>query len=364
MDYRFRRAVIGFVYGDTPDLDGAIGGLTANGFANAMAGVAEDYPPAAWAALLHMVDSHDTTRIRWTLTPGDEDQAAKEAPAAASEGAAGQRLGAAIELTFPGMANVYYGDDVGLSGQNDPDDRRPYPWGHEDADLLAFYARLGELRRDREALREGDLTFLAAEDATGSLAYLRRSAGDAALIAVNMDMAATLDVDVAGLLPAGLVLSDALAPVGSRDGVGARTSPRAHPRPVRPGASAARWCGPDRAAGARRAPGARAGQGIVKLSWQPVEDAARYLVWRSIVPGGGYQLVSSTPAIRTVAADDSVPNGTTVYHVVTAVDRAGNVSARSPAVTSLPHAVISGLEDRRTGPATGGPLGRGSRGPR
>src|SRR5262249_11721555 len=77
--------------------------------------------------------------------------------------------------------------------------------------------------------------------------------------------------------------------------------------------------------------------------------AARYDLWRSIVPGGGYQLVSSTPAVRTVAIDGSAPNGTPVYHVVTAIDRAGNESARSAEVMTLPHAIIADLEV--TGPS-------------
>ena len=71
MDYRFRRAVIGLVNGATADLDGSIDGTHAHRLrATPCGAMQEDYPAAAWDALLHMVDSHDTTRILWTLTPG------------------------------------------------------------------------------------------------------------------------------------------------------------------------------------------------------------------------------------------------------------------------------------------------------
>ena len=82
---------------------------------------------------------------------------------------------ATIQLTFPGMASIFYGDEVGLTGQDDPDDRRPYPWGAEDPEVLASYQSLALLREHSVALREGDLTFLGADDAAGTLAYLRRA---------------------------------------------------------------------------------------------------------------------------------------------------------------------------------------------
>ena len=73
MNYRFRRAVIGLINGDTADLDGSIVGLSPSQFTSRMAGLMEDYPEPAFDALLNLVDSHDTTRILWTLTPGRDD---------------------------------------------------------------------------------------------------------------------------------------------------------------------------------------------------------------------------------------------------------------------------------------------------
>ena len=116
----------------------------------------EDYPAPAWDALLHMVDSHDTTRILWTLTPATENEAAKAAPDALAEGKVRQAMLATIQLTFPGMASIYYGDEVGLTGHDDPDDRRPYPWDAEDAAVLRHLPVAGAAARaERGAARGG-----------------------------------------------------------------------------------------------------------------------------------------------------------------------------------------------------------------
>jgi hypothetical protein len=91
-----------------------------------------------------------------------------------------------------------------------------------------------------------------------------------------------------------------------------------------------------------------AAPGAVTLSWAPVAGAASYQVWRSLVSGGGFTLVGETTDAGFV--DDRVPNGSLAYHVVTALDAAGNVSARSPEVVSLPQHTITAVE--ATGPAT------------
>ena len=49
-------------------------------------------------------------------------------------------------MTMPGAPCIYYGDEVGVTGGKDPDNRRTYPWGHEDLDLLAWTKALTRLR--------------------------------------------------------------------------------------------------------------------------------------------------------------------------------------------------------------------------
>ena len=338
MNYRFRRAVIGLVNGETADADGAIAGQTPSTFARTMEGLREDYPPAAWDVLHNLVDSHDTTRILWTLTPGDDNREAKESPEALAIGKARLRVLAALQLTWPGMAGVYYGTEAGLTGHDDPDDRRPYPWSDVDADLFDWYSTLGQLRAERDVFRNGDLTFLLADDEAGTLAYGRRTDAEAAITILNLtDAPRTVTVATAGWIPEGVALSDALGDssvITSADGVtidlpgyGAAVLL------ADPGVDLAAPPAPDELS-------AEAATGRVALSWSAVQDATSYRVWRSVLSGGGYRVLA-TIEDATSFDDTSVRNGTRVHYVVTAVDAAGNESERSPEATALPEVVVA-----------------------
>ena len=350
MDYQFRRAVIGLVNGATADLDGSIDALTPNGFANRMRAMQEAYPGPAWDALLHMVDSHDTTRLLWTLTSSDENADAKSASDALAEAKRRERMVATIQLTFPGMAAIFYGDEVGLTGQDDPDDRRPYPWGQEDAAVLATYQSLASLREHSVALREGTLTFLNADDAAGTLGYLRRAQTQAAVVVLNLaQQDRPVNLDVAGQLPDGTHLTwplDEGAPsIAVTDGQIRVTVP-ARSAIVLMTADDADLTPPS-------APGqvqAVARPGQVALSWAPVDDATSYRVERSIVSGGGYEQVATTPAAR--LTDTSVRNGAAAFYVISALDAAGNVSSRSPETTALPEVTISDVRLASTADVT------------
>ena len=71
------------------------------------------------------------------------------------------RLASLIQFTIPGAPTVYYGDEVGVTGDDDPDDRRAYPWadlgGTPDTSLLAHYTALAALRPDLPAPAHGRL---------------------------------------------------------------------------------------------------------------------------------------------------------------------------------------------------------------
>lgn len=343
MNYRFRRAVIGLVNGDTPDLDGAIAGLEPTAFVERMRGVQEDYPAPAFATLLNLVDGHDTTRILWTLAPGRDDPAVKESAAGLAEAKEKLRLVAALQLTWPGMASVYYGTEAGLTGHDDPDDRRPYPWDAIDTQLRDWYRTLGQLRLQHASLRTGGLEFVHADDATGTLAYLRRGDDEAALVVLNLSTEArTIAVEVAGRLPVGAVLADALS--GTSLTVGGE--PLSVRLPARGSAVLLTAPGTDlEAPGAPTDLTATAAAGRVDLTWQPVAGAAGYDIWRSILPGGGYELVGK--AAETTFADATARPGTRYYYVVVARDAAGNPSPRSKEAAALPELSIEAarLED-------------------
>ena len=348
MNYRFRRAVIGLVNGETADADGQIDPLTPSTFAATMEGVREDYPPAAWDVLHNLVDSHDTTRILWTLTPGEDNRDAKESPDALAVGHAKLRVVAAIQLTWPGMAGIYYGTEAGITGHDDPDDRRPYPWSSVDTELRDWYGALGRLRAEHEALRTGDLTFLLADDAAGTLAFGRWTATEAALTVLNLsDAERTVTVSTSGWLPDGVGLGVALG--DEAGGAALTTGPDGIALTLPPYGAAVLVTDADVDLEPPEAPGglrAAATTGEVTLEWDATDDATAYRVWRSILPGGRYALIGTTDD-ATSYTDRSVRNGTRVHYVVTALDAAGNESDRSPEASGLPEVVVT--EARLTG---------------
>ncbi len=63
-------------------------------------------------------------------------------------------------MTWPGSPTIYYGDEAGLCGWTDPDDRRPYPWGAEDEAMLELHRALAALRAEYPMLRSASVEFL------------------------------------------------------------------------------------------------------------------------------------------------------------------------------------------------------------
>jgi hypothetical protein len=276
----------------------------------------EDYPPEVFRSLWNLIDSHDTERALWTLTPGDETTAGRELDAAAlNEGKKRLRLAAFVQFTMPGMPTIYYGDEVGVTGDDDPDDRRTYPWpdlgGSPDGDLLADYQALSQLRADNPALRDGDLRFLyVGSDDEGTIVYARHTEGQVALVAINRsNEARTMTVPVAGLLPDGTFMSGGNRGATVDDGVVVVS--------VTPLSGAVLLTGD----GDFTAPDAPANLVLAGDQFDHDEsaDAVSYNLYASPLSGGGYVRVESLAG---------APAGSR-YFVMTAVDAAGNESGWS-----------------------------------
>jgi glycosidase len=340
MNYRFRRALLGFLNGDSLDPNqGNIRGLNPDQFNSVLQSIKEDYPPPAFATAMNLVGSHDTQRILWALTPGARNRAEREFDATnLAEGVAKLKLLAILQLTMPGAPTIYYGDEVGLTGDTDPDDRRPFPWGSMDTDLLAHYQALIGLRNGHSFLRTGSFDRLYTYNDDGTYAYGRMDASGVAVVAANRDTEAhELAIDLSGYIPEGTVLTDALnggtytvtggqitVSVDGRWGAVLITPPGTDLTPS------------DAPTGLMA--GAR--DGAVDLAWDAVPGAAGYNVYRSPVSGGGYARLNNAPLVGTAYTDDMVVNGRLYYYVVTALDAAGNESARSNEVEALPHLLI------------------------
>lgn len=119
----------------------------------------ENYPQEYFYAMLNLVSSHDIERIL-TVLGEDGDTATQSAECIAEKR---MRLMELWQMTMPGAPCIYYGDEVGVTGKKDPDNRRTYPWGHENTELLEWTKRLTALRRRTDALQTGRFIFLYAD---------------------------------------------------------------------------------------------------------------------------------------------------------------------------------------------------------
>ncbi|MBR0163098.1 MAG: glycoside hydrolase family 13 protein [Lachnospiraceae bacterium] len=105
------------------------------------------------------------------------------------------RQGAVIQFTWMGAPTIYYGDEAGLAGFTDPDNRRTYPWGREDHKMIAFHKELCRLRHSCRELRRGALKEVHSEQ--GLISYGRFTSKEASLIVINTNrFAMTRDFDV------------------------------------------------------------------------------------------------------------------------------------------------------------------------
>jgi glycosidase len=350
MNYRLRDAVIGLLAPGPFDSKGfADSGriIAPSEFAARLESIREDYPDAAFYTLMNLLDSHDTERLLWTLTPGIETRADKEFNAAnVAAGKQALQLASLIQFTVPGAPTVYYGDEVGVTGDDDPDDRRTYPWagsgGTPDMTLFAHYQKLAELRRTTPALTSGDFKVLAADDAGGVVAYGRKFGNQAAVVIINRSNTASAGaIPVAGYLPDGVTLNQAYR-VGSGGG-SATVAHGALPGSIGPKSALVLVT-----AGADLTPPAapaglavtNEGNAQVSLTWNALNGAAGYNVYRSVVSAGGYERVNSSPLNGTTFSDAGLRNAQAYYYVVKALDAAGNESAASSEASAMPRLAI------------------------
>ncbi len=100
-----------------------------------------------------------------------------------------------IQMTWPGAPTIYYGDEAQMYGFTDPDNRRTYPWGKENHELIEFHTCLAAIRREFTVFRTGSFKPLYAAD--GVIAYGRFDDEKRAAVVVNStDSEQTADIPV------------------------------------------------------------------------------------------------------------------------------------------------------------------------
>ena len=133
---------------------------------------------------MNELSNHDHSRFL-TRTNHMVGRVAELGPEAANEfvNPAVMREAVAFQMTWIGAPTVYYGDEAGVCGFTDPDNRRTYPWGHEDQQMLGFHKEMIRIHKEHEALRAGAVVMLHCEK--NILAYGRFTEEEQIIVILN-----------------------------------------------------------------------------------------------------------------------------------------------------------------------------------
>lgn len=158
MNYPLRSALLGFLLGG----DGYH-------FRVAMEEQRQNYPHWAFTSGMNSLGTHDTPRILTLLGEGSDRKwdtsrdwrfYHRLSPDKRALAIARLKLGSLLLYAFPGAPTLYYGDEVGMEGFEDPFNRRAFPWEYQDTALRDWFVKLGQLRKHSAALRKGELKWL------------------------------------------------------------------------------------------------------------------------------------------------------------------------------------------------------------
>ena len=162
MNYLFRDAAVAWLAKDA---------LPASEFGCRLNRALALYPGETNLRMYNLLDSHDTARFLYEAG-GDK---------------ARLRLAVAMQMTFPGSPAIFYGDEIGLSGPNDPGCRMAMQWDGEkqDRQLLNWYRQLISLRLASDSLTDGDYRTVLADDGANVYAFSRWVPGEQTLVILN-----------------------------------------------------------------------------------------------------------------------------------------------------------------------------------
>lgn len=166
MNYPYRTAILKFIKGEDEGQE----------LMQTVMTIAENYPAQVLCCNMNMLSTHDTPRVLTALVDdfdGSREELAKRklTPAQRELAVKRLRLASVLQFCLPGSPSIYYGDEAGMEGGKDPFNRRTYPWGREDPQLLAHFRYLGSLRKKYPALRTGGIRFIRCN--SGRIGFIR-----------------------------------------------------------------------------------------------------------------------------------------------------------------------------------------------
>jgi glycosidase len=210
MNYNFAYAVNGYFIAVNKK-------ISTDDFIGKLKEILTTYPEKNQDVLQNLVDSHDTERLSSIIKnpdrnydrdgndgnpnydPGKPDKSDYEK----------QKLILAFQMTYKGAPMIYYGDEVGMWGADDPHDRNPMVWDNlkyddeviteasgfhkgfgtytveQNKDVLSFYKKLISIRDQNPALRDGDVKFLYSNNETATIAFERSDKDERVIVVFN-----------------------------------------------------------------------------------------------------------------------------------------------------------------------------------
>lgn len=178
MNYPFKDAIINY-----------INSAHAEGICNTVETICENYPKPAIDCLMNGLGTHDSVRILTALGGAHYDTKDERATAKLSEDMLKTakiklRLASVLQCTLPGVPCLYYGDEAGLEGYEDPFNRYCYPWYHEDKELIDWYKNLLLIRKNCPAFVDGEYKTIKAKN--GVYVFRRVRGGERVYIGINL----------------------------------------------------------------------------------------------------------------------------------------------------------------------------------
>ncbi|HEY9722680.1 MAG TPA: alpha-amylase family glycosyl hydrolase [Oscillatoriaceae cyanobacterium] len=186
MNYAFQKQMVSFFANENESVDDFDAGL---------ATIRNHYGPAVTQAEFNLLDSHDTPRFQ--TSAGNNPNRQKEA--------------AFFQFVYPGAPVIYYGDELGMQGAMDPDNRRCMAWNTVQGNqMLAYYKKLIAIRKAHPALRGPVFQTLMRHNDFRLFAFVRADQTEKVVVALNSGKNATYDfsLNVAGVFPDGAKLVD------------------------------------------------------------------------------------------------------------------------------------------------------------
>ncbi|MBR1591501.1 MAG: glycoside hydrolase family 13 protein [Ruminococcus sp.] len=184
MNYPFREAIINFVKGGSP-----------RNLIDSVMTILEHYPKPTIDVLMNFVSTHDIERAINRLGGEYCDDKSKDWMAERwlndQQYAHGKNLlkaAMALQFFLPGVPSIYYGDEAGLQGYKDPFNRRCYPWGHEDKELIAYVSELSRVRKAIPNMKGGRTYFVINDERINDdrlIAFTREGAERDHIVFVN-----------------------------------------------------------------------------------------------------------------------------------------------------------------------------------